>query len=475
MITASGIKTKLQNIIKKINAITGKQDSNITSGINSLAKGYGKDYNQGYDEGKNSMIDESKIIVGTTTGTKTVTVVDVSELPHKIQCQLKTIDEECFDSRKYTVVPMDSPAGYVWGFDASKLEIGVEYVFKCTTIYRGIVAFAIGTAEYFSFEKTDVNSQEFTFIMTRNENIPEGEKQYIFIQSYSDDYYTDYDSISGEGISIRPVSMGIPGGTVKVNDTEYTADENGLVDGIDSISPRMEFASEYKMTVKYQRSYGAYQEWNRMWDSISGFIIYPDGRRNFDYYFDAWSDEAFRPKYDLNVLSGAYMFQYSRIGNLAERLSEQGVVLNTSGCTNMQGMFYRSNIQRVPELDCTKCTSLMLTFADSRVETIDKMIVNKNVSFGDPWDSCFMSCSSLKEIRFEGVIGEDIDLGGCIALSKESIISTSYCLDYDNPGTIYLSEAAVDKAFETSAGANDGSESSEFLTNMCPSWNVNFY
>jgi hypothetical protein len=53
----------------------------------------------------------------------------------------------------------------------------------------------------------------------------------------------------------------------------------------------------------------------------------------------------------------------------------------------------------------------------------------------------------------------------CVKLSKASIKSIMDVLSSTTSGlTITLSGAAVDKAFETAEGANDGRESSEWIT-----------
>ena len=46
------------------------------------------DYDDVYEAGQKSMVDESKIIEKTAQGTTTLTIDDVSELPHDVEVQL---------------------------------------------------------------------------------------------------------------------------------------------------------------------------------------------------------------------------------------------------------------------------------------------------------------------------------------------------------------------------------------------------
>ena len=80
-------------------------------------------------------------------------------------------------------------------------------------------------------------------------------------------------------------------------------------------------------------------------------------------------------------------------------------------------------------------------------------------------NSTFSSASTLINIRFKaGTLSRSIDtLSGCRVLSKESLTSIVRGLSDTASGqTLTVSRTAVNKAFETSEGANDGSESTEW-------------
>lgn len=122
----------------------------------------------------------------------------------------------------------------------------------------------------------------------------------------------------------------------------------------------------------------------------------------------------------------------------------------------------------------------------SQVTSIDGFVKNLRALEsieGDPLDfssaiyggtSFATSTPVLKEIRFTGVIIQSMELTSTV-LSKDSIVSMMICLSAEVIGkTLTLSKEAVDKAFETSPGAADGSDSAEWqnLVASKPNWTI---
>ena len=100
--------------------------------------------------------------------------------------------------------------------------------------------------------------------------------------------------------------------------------------------------------------------------------------------------------------------------------------------------------------------------SSSSVSEIEILRCHENTQFTKTFDTC----TNLIELRIEGTIGQNgFDIHWSIALSKASIQSILGALAVHptvaNP-TITLPKAAVDKAYETSPGANDGSTSLEW-------------
>lgn len=89
-----------------------------------------------------------------------------------------------------------------------------------------------------------------------------------------------------------------------------------------------------------------------------------------------------------------------------------------------------------------------------------------HVGVGTSYTNPFGYCNNLEEVRFNGTIGKNgLSFKDCTKLSKDSHISTIEHLSATTSGlTVTFSKTAVNKAFETSSGANDGSTSTEWTT-----------
>lgn len=90
--------------------------------------------------------------------------------------------------------------------------------------------------------------------------------------------------------------------------------------------------------------------------------------------------------------------------------------------------------------------------------------------------SPFGNCPKLEEIRFNGTIGKNgLSFKDSTKLSKDSIESVIEHLSSTTSGlTVTFSRTAVNKAFETSSGAADGSTSTEWTTlrNTKANWTI---
>lgn len=207
--------------------------------------------------------------------------------------------------------------------------------------------------------------------------------------------------------------------------------------------------------------------------------------------FTCWQSEYIIPKYPIRPKKAWAMFY--KCPNLIEapEIDLSGVtdwvISGTSGCNNLFDQCKK--LKRVGVLD-VRNTSLRGAFSEcNALESVEKMIVSENTFFKNTFSACY----ELKEIRFEGILSAtrtdddygsttqadygfswNLDLAYSTKLSKDSIISlfectrsgTGYIRDmyYTAIGsiTIALSLEAVNKAFETSSGANNGSSSSEW-------------
>ena len=186
---------------------------------------------------------------------------------------------------------------------------------------------------------------------------------------------------------------------------------------------------------------GKQAEYHKFWDNFQ-----QNGtRRNYwGAFTDAgWNDETFKPKYPLNdVYEAAYMF-------------------------------YRTGITKIPAFTVTYI-SLANTFSRATVtEWVEEIIITREVT---STTNLFMEASSLVHCPItttgNGAIAGSIDASAC-PFDKETIISWVNALSETKTGlTITFNLDAVNKAFETSEGANDGSTSAEWqaLKETKPNW-----
>lgn len=197
---------------------------------------------------------------------------------------------------------------------------------------------------------------------------------------------------------------------------------------------------------------GRKAEYDSFWDALQQNGTRTDYQQTFSGY--TWNADMFYPKYDIRAVKAYNMF-YAWSScvkqdpfDLAARLEECGVVLDTSEAISVQGIFgYSGPITRLPVLDFRKATNTTgaIAYAYSRLTTIDKIIVSETTPFTD-W---FVNCSGLANVTFEGVIGQSLDAHWC-PLTKASLISIVSCLknyvdtDKAYAYTLTLSQNCID-------------------------------
>ncbi len=169
------------------------------------------------------------------------------------------------------------------------------------------------------------------------------------------------------------------------------------------------------------------------------------------FYDASWNDNTFYPKHDIAPKGDASaLFRFCGITDLEGRLNECGVVLDTSGVTNLNNAFSQSTLTVIPPLDMSSCTAsgaLNGTFSGcTSLKTIRKIIIsiNANASSAD----AFGNCPELRDVTFEGEIGLSFSFRLSPKLTRASIESIITHLSSNVSGkTLTLSSAAVNAAF----------------------------
>ncbi|MBE7051897.1 MAG: hypothetical protein E7395_04930 [Ruminococcaceae bacterium] len=233
-----------------------------------------------------------------------------------------------------------------------------------------------------------------------------------------------------------------------------------------SIAEKQATISENNVVIadNVQKVYKAGQdsEYDRFWD------LYQDNGNRASYYMGfagvGWTDETFKPKYDINPSNCASLFIHSRITDIVQSLEESGITLDSSSCTDISSMFNSSITTRAPVVSAKAVWSVSNAngvFSNAKnLISVEKFIfVQTGVKKTCIYNNCFTNCSSLREIRFEGEVYRSLDLTAS-PLSVDSMKSLISCLgDYstENTGvyTIGFSDTCW-TALEADSTAPDG-------------------
>lgn len=221
---------------------------------------------------------------------------------------------------------------------------------------------------------------------------------------------------------------------------EITWDEtNGFTDRIDDV-----FINAYNTGARVGRADGIEEGKQAAYDAFWDSFQYNGVARGQPNKFYAWPNEAYKPKFPIHVMansSSSGILQYSTITDT--RVD----IIFESGCTVSYAFYGCSYLKTIRKIVCYQGVNLYRVFR---------------------------GCTELENIAWEGIVDyEDVDLASCTKLTKASISSTFSVLSTTANGlTVTFSKAAVDKAFETSDGANDGSTSPEWLALVATRQNV---
>lgn len=192
-------------------------------------------------------------------------------------------------------------------------------------------------------------------------------------------------------------------------------------------------------------------QYDEFWD---GFQQNGD-RAAYEYAFaNVWTNEMFKPKYNINVKLGNHsnIFSYSNItGSLKTILEELGITLSfyqiPARSSGANYLFVGTKFTELPALDFSQALgdqALQAAFVDNRyLETIEKLILPANCTgYGT---RTFTACPALQNIKFEGTIKYSLSFADC-PLSADSVNSILGHLDssaFSGERTITLKSSSV--------------------------------
>lgn len=190
-------------------------------------------------------------------------------------------------------------------------------------------------------------------------------------------------------------------------------------------------AQDFPSKVNEVYDKGRTDEWSDFWDSFQ-----QNGTRTrYDYAFVgsmsgysgfSWTDVTFKPKYDIKPIESINnMFYGVGFTDFKGILERQGVVFDTSKVTRAINVFgFAEKMTRAPEINLTSVTvagSAQGIFSWCQaLETVDKVTLREDGS--NTLVDFFKQCKKLKEVRFGGVIGQDISFSFSPLLSTDTVI-----------------------------------------------------
>ena len=223
---------------------------------------------------------------------------------------------------------------------------------------------------------------------------------------------------------------------------------------------------------------GKQAEYDRFWDSFQD----NGTKTRYHYAFcgEGWTQETLKPKYLIKPEAGnrgiRQMFMKCNWNN--NSFIDFSLIkdkFDFSQCTEAENTFANCYIDNI-DVDFSNCTSLNQTFNHSdngktpniRLKVSEKTVFYSTFSYGVHTKVTFTE---------DSVIGQNgLSLKRQTQMEKSHITSVINALSTTtNNLSVELSLQAVNKAFETSEGANDGSSSVEWqtLVNTKTNWTIN--
>ena len=317
------------------------------------------------------------------------------------------------------------------------------------------VKFSIGTTQEYPVNKTPVDSFKMMNSAEQMTLMTNANAKYLVAYVYT----SAEDTITFDELA-STIQVEFEGRTPYETYKEYraTAKADGTVEGLKSISPKMSIYSNIDANIEltYNKSWGVDYENEAWWNNITRH----GARKDYEYGFYGWNCEYLHPPFKIIPEYVSAQEQGRTICMFANNrylLKVEKEYFDLSKCTYSNTT--QTNGQYCVFRNCTKLKYIedigfkagymYGTYMNcSELETIEIQRIDKTTLISS---NTFQSCSSLKNITFEGEIGKSINFSAC-PLSKTSItnIVEHLCVDTDVTGqTLTLKESAVNEVFTT--------------------------
>lgn len=182
---------------------------------------------------------------------------------------------------------------------------------------------------------------------------------------------------------------------------------------------------------------GKKSEYDAFWDayqSLGARIDY------FGAFGSHWTNDIFKPKYDLIVTGGYMMFRDSQlVGDLDEILSNLGRSMTCKNISSAYMMFAYSNFTALGTLDFRTVGIANYAFDSDNLKTIRKLILSEKSALSA---DMFYDCRSLENLTIEGTIGRNgFNVSWSTNLTHDSLMSIINALQdktSDTSGTAWI-------------------------------------
>lgn len=424
-----------------------------------------------YEAGQQSMVDESKIIEATATGTGIVNIDDISEIPHDITVQLSSDTVTDFSGVEVDVYGKNLLTAYDfysgWGFYNVCEVDGRECVkfkdnvtFKVTTVpFKEDTTYTVSmwAKSVITSTANESLSQLFRFYYSDGTNevliIPRNKdwqfyskssnptKTVVAIGSSSYNYTLDlYVDVNTFQLEASPTYSDYE----PVDKRTLTANADGTVDGIPYHSSNMTVVADADITIDYHKSYGKQLEYDRYWDVKQNY----GKEMNCWGLFSGmgWTRDNFNPKYTIVLYptGNNYMFMNSWI-------KEVDVDIDTRKASAVHQTFYAANY----------LTSVKKTiFKDDGSQTLNAV---------------FQNAGALKHIEFEGLMGQSVSFQWSPLTAKSAISAITHLKNYSGTDSEFANTLTLSGPTKTALEAEgatspNGNTWAEYIKDI--GWNL---
>lgn len=401
------------------------------------------------------------------TGENRVTAEYVEKTPHNVPVKLS--------SKEFISFPYFHEGGNNGSFitkvneDESVTLNGRGYIQFCFTNPNPSERMVLPSGSYalngipenfneFKVNLEAVDNSDERFVLSGNTNFTIDTPHYIRVMIDATSTEVTYDNVtlrpSIKRIDINEILLTRYGENETDSPQTYTVNDDGTVDGVTSLSPIMNLVVDTEgvlIEAEYYEDIKAEQA--RFWDSYQKNGERTDYSSAFEG--EGWNNQNFKPMYDIKPTKCSKLFNYSKVsGDLVQILDDLGIVLDTSGATEITSCFSFTDLTHIGEVSFESIKGLSQCFRSSeKLEAIDLIKLKSDGT--NSFSNTFYECYSLKNITFSGVIGNNILFSHSTLLSAESIRNiVEHLSDTATSKTLTLSKTAVNKAFTTDEWQN---------------------